>query len=130
MNEYKIEANKATIITLEPGMRSVNITFKVMSTGEERSVDSSRDEGTHRVLDAVVGDSTATVLMPVWNETIDAIKEGGTYTLSNGYTGLFKGSLRLHLGKFGSIALADEPIPEVNIEIDMSTRDFNSSPTS
>jgi replication factor A1 len=127
MNEYKIEANEASIAALEPGMKSVNITFKVISTGEERSVDSSRDEGTHRVLDAVVGDSTATVLMPIWNETIDAIKEGETYTLTNGYTGLFKGSLRLHLGKFGSIASAEESIDEVNITVDMSAKDFNGS---
>jgi replication factor A1 len=127
MNENKIEANKATIAALEPGMKSVNITFKVMSTGEEKSVDSSRDEGTHRVLDAVVGDSTATVLMPIWNETIDAIKEGGSYTLTNGYTGLFKGSLRLHLGKFGSIVTAEEPIDAVNTTVDMSAKDFNGS---
>ncbi len=127
MNDLKIKATEATIAALEPGMKHVNITFKVMSTGEEQSIDSSRDEGTHRVLDAVIGDSTATVLMPVWNETIDSIKEGETYTLTNGYTGLFKGSLRLHLGKFGSIASAEVTIDEVNTALNMSTKDFNSS---
>ena len=127
MNDYKIKATEATIAALEPGMKHINMTFKVMSTSEEQSIDSSRDEGTQRVLDAVIGDSTATVLMPVWNETIDSIKEGETYTLTNGYTGLFKGSLRIHLGKFGSIALAEETIDEVNTAVNMSTKDFNSS---
>lgn len=108
MNDYKIEASEATIAGLEPGMKGVNITFKVISTSEEQSVDSSRSEGAHRVKDALVGDSTAIVLMPIWNETIDSIKDGETYTLKNGYTGLFKGSLRLHLGKFGSIVSAEE----------------------
>ena len=125
MSDNKIEPVEATISALEPGMKSVNITFKVMSTTEERSIESSRDEGTHRVLDAMVGDATATVLMPIWNETIDSVREGETYILTNGYTGLFKGSLRLHLGKFGSIVSADEPIVEVNTQVNMSTKDFN-----
>ena len=43
-------------------------------------------------------------MMPIWNGTIESIKEGETYRLTNGYTGLFKGNLRLQLGKFGSIA--------------------------
>jgi len=126
MIEYKMRTIIPTIAALEPGMKNVNITFKVISIGDERSVDSNREEGAHRVLDAVVGDSTATVLMPIWNETIDSIKNGETYILTNGYTGLFKGSLRLHLGKFGSIASSEEPIDEVNMQLDMSTKDFNS----
>ena len=124
MSNNNIEAAEATIAALEPGMKLVNITFWVISTSDERPIDSSRHEGAHRVLDAVVGDSTATVLMPIWNETIESIKEGDTYTLTNGYTGLFKGSLRLHLGKFGSIVSAEEPITEVNTKLDMSTKDF------
>ena len=121
MSNNNIEAAEATIAALEPGMKHVNITFRVISTSDERPIDSSRHEGAHRVLDAVVGDSTATVLMPIW---IESIKEGDTYTLTNGYTGLFKGSLRLHLGKFGSIVSAEEPITEVNTKLDMSTKDF------
>ena len=124
MSNNNIEAAEATIAALEPGMKHVNITFRVISTSDERPIDSSRHEGAHRVLDAVVGDSTATVLMPIWNETIESIKEGDTYTLTNGYTGLFQGSLRLHLGKFGSIVSAEEPITEVNTKLDMSTKDF------
>jgi replication factor A1 len=73
------------------------------------------------VVDANVGDSTGTILMPIWNETIDEIEVGTTYTLTNGYTGLFRKNLRLQLGKFGSIAAAEEPIDEVNSDIDMSS---------
>jgi replication factor A1 len=127
MNDHKSKTIEVSIAGLEPGMKGVNITFKVMSTSEEQSVESFRDDGAHRVLDAVVGDSTAIVLMPFWDETIDTIKEGETYTLTNGYAGLFKGSLRLHLGKFGSIASTDAPIDKVNTELDMSTKDFNGS---
>lgn len=130
MNEIKREPVEATIAELEPGMKSVNITFKVMNTSDERSVESRRSEETFRVKDAVVGDSTATIQMPIWNESIESMKDGETYTLTNGYTGLFKGSLRLHVGKFGSIASAEEPIVTVNTQLDMSAKDYSGGPRS
>jgi replication factor A1 len=128
MSDNKIEPVEATIAELKPGMKSVNITFKVMNTSEERSVESRKTGETYRVVDAQVGDSTGTILMPIWNETIDSIKVDTTYTLTNGYTGLFKGNLRLQLGKFGSIAAAEEPIDEVNSEVDMSAEEHASRP--
>jgi replication factor A1 len=128
MYDNKTEAVEATIAELKPGMKSVNITFKVMNTSEEREVESRKTGETYRVVDAQVGDSTGLILMPIWNETIDEIEEGATYTLSNGYTGLFKGNLRLQLGKFGSIAEAEVSIDEVNSEVDMSAEDHGSRP--
>ena len=125
MTDFKIEAVEATISELKPGMKSVNISFKVMSTGEERTVESRSDSQTHRVLDAKVGDSTGTIMMPFWNETIDTMKEGETYNLTNGYVGIFKGSLRLQSGKFGSIESAETPIEEINSEVDMSAEEHN-----
>lgn len=130
MSDYSNEAVEATIAELKPGMKSVNITFKVMNTSDERSVESRKTDETYRVVDAMVGDSTATILMPIWNEAIETIEVGTTYTLTNGYTGLFKGNLRLQLGKFGSIATAEEPIDEVNSEIDMSAEDHGGRPRS
>ena len=128
MSDNKIEPVEATIAELKPGMKSVNITFKVMSTSEERAVESRKTGETYRVVDAQVGDSTGIILMPIWNETIDTIKVDTTYTLTNGYTGLFKGNLRLQLGKFGSIAAAETPIDEVNSEVDMSAEEHASRP--
>jgi replication factor A1 len=124
MYDNKTEAVEATIAELKPGMKSVNITFKVLGTTEEREVESRKTGETYRVVDAQVGDSTGTILMPIWNETIESIEEGETYILSNGYTGLFRGNLRLQLGKFGSITEAEEPIDEVNLEVDMSAEDY------
>jgi replication factor A1 len=126
MYDNKTEAIEATIAELKPGMKSVNITFKVMNTSEERSVESRKTGETYRVVDAQVGDTTGIILMPIWNETIETIEEGVTYTLTNGYTGLFKGNLRLQLGKFGSIETAEEPIDEVNSDVNMSAQDHGS----
>ena len=124
MSENKRMPIEATVAELKPGMKRVNVTFKVMNTSDERSVESNRDGEMHRVQDAVVGDSTGIIKMPIWNEKIDAMNEGETYTLTNGYAGLFKGSLRLHIGKFGSIASAVEPIAKVNSHLDMSAKDY------
>jgi len=63
--------------------------------------------------------------MPFWNETIDTMKEGETYNLTNGYVGIFKGSLRLQSGKFGSIESAETPIEEINSAVDMSAEEHN-----
>ena len=126
MSDNKVEAVEATISELKPGMKSVNITFKVMSRTEIRTVESRRDGETYKVLDATIADSTANIMMPIWNEAIETIEEGVTYRLLNGYTGLFRGNLRLQLGKFGSISKAEEPIEEVNMDLDMSEAEHES----
>lgn len=126
MSDNKIEAIEATIAELKPGMKSVNITFKVISRTEERTVESRRDGETYRVLDATVADSTGNIMMPVWNDAIETIEEGATYRLLNGYTGLFRRNLRLQLGKFGTISVAEEPIEEVNMDLNMSADEHDS----
>ncbi|MHA3963738.1 MAG: single stranded DNA-binding domain-containing protein [Candidatus Thorarchaeota archaeon SMTZ1-45] len=108
---------------LRPRMKNLTISFKVLEKGEEREVTSRQDMTTHRVLDAVVGDSTGTVAVPLWDDTIDNIEAGKTYTLKNGYTGLFRGNLRLNIGKYGELSEAEETIEEVNTENDMSAEE-------
>jgi len=127
MSENKREPIEATIAELEPGMKSVNITFKVVKTRDERSVKSPKDGEMHRITDSIVGDSTGIIRMPIWNDNIDQISKGGTYTLTNGYAVLFNGSLRLHIGKSGSIASADESIATVNSDLNMSEKDYSAN---
>ena len=43
MHDNKTEAVEATIAELKPGMKSVNISFKVINTSEERSVESRKN---------------------------------------------------------------------------------------
>ncbi|MGY5877105.1 MAG: hypothetical protein RTU30_15240 [Candidatus Thorarchaeota archaeon] len=117
------EPIEATVAELKPRMKNVTISFKVLETGEEREV-SSRDSGeTHRVLDAVVGDSTAIVSVPLWDANIDSVEIGNTYILKNGYTGLFRGNLRLNIGRYGELSASEDDIEEVNKEVDMSAEE-------
>ncbi|MHA1881770.1 MAG: hypothetical protein ACTSUO_01850 [Candidatus Thorarchaeota archaeon] len=117
------EPIEATVSELKPKMKNITITFKVIEKTEEREVTSRRDNETHRVLDATVGDGTGTVVVPMWDATIDSMEEGKTYLLTNGYTGLFKGNLRLNIGRYGEVKEAEEALEEINTEVDMSAEE-------
>ncbi len=117
------EPIEATVAELKPRMKNVTISFKVISIGEQREIESRRDGSSHRVCDITVGDSSGTVQVPLWDETIDSIDEGATYNLTNGYTGLFRGNLRLNVGRYGKLEQAQEAIEEVNMDIDMSAEE-------
>ena len=123
MGYQEREPIEATVAELKPRMKNVTISFKVVAVGEEREVTSRNDGATHRVADATVGDSTGCVQVPLWDNSLDDVKAGTTYTLKNGYTGLFRGNLRLNIGKFGELAEAEEAIEEVNEEVDMSAEE-------
>ena len=110
--------------TLTPNSRGVNIIVKVVSKGEVRSV-TGRDYSVRRVADALIGDETASIYMTLWDEKIDAIKEGATLQITNGYINLFRGNMRLNVGKYGSYeVLEDSPITEVNTENNLSDKRY------
>ncbi|OLS31468.1 MAG: hypothetical protein ThorAB25_02970 [Candidatus Thorarchaeota archaeon AB_25] len=117
------EPIEATVAELKPRMKNVTISFKVISMGEEREIESRKDGSSHRVCDITVGDSSGTVQVPLWDETIDSIEEDVTYNLTNGYTGLFRGNLRLNVGRYGKLDQAEEDIEEVNMTVDMSAEE-------
>ncbi len=120
---YDREPIEAVVADLKPRMKNVTITFRVIEKGEAREVISRRDDSTHRVVDAVVGDSTGIVTIPLWDDTIDQVEVGSTYLLKNGYTGLYQGYLRLNIGRYGELEGAETPIDEVNSDVDMSAQE-------
>jgi replication factor A1 len=117
------EPIEATVAELKPRMKNVTISFKVISIGEQREIESRRDGTSHRVCDITVGDASGIVQVPLWDDTIDEVEEGSTYNLTNGYTGLFRGNLRLNVGRYGKLEAAEEGIEEVNMEVDMSAEE-------
>ena len=117
---YDREPVEATVADLRPQMKSLNIIFKVVEKGESREVTSRRDGETHRVVDAVAGDTTGTVILSLWDDFIDTINVDSTYKLENGYTSLFQGHLRLNIGRYGKIEEAEKAIKKVDLENDLS----------
>jgi replication factor A1 len=110
--------------TLTPQSRGVNTIVKVVSKGEIRSV-TGRDYSVRRVADALVGDETGCIYMTLWDDKIDAISEEATLSITNGYINLFRGNMRLNIGKYGSYEVVeDSPITEVNTENNVSDKRY------
>jgi replication factor A1 len=117
------EPIEATVAELKPRMKNVTISFKVISKGEEREIESRNDGTSHRVCDITVGDASGVVQVPLWDDVIDSIEQDATYNLTNGYTGLFRGNLRLNVGKYGKLERSEAAIEEVNMDVDMSAEE-------
>jgi replication factor A1 len=108
---------------LTPASRAVNVIAKVVSKTEIRNIATGRDGSPHRVCDALVGDETGCVYLTLWDDNIEKVNEGDTIRVGNGYVNLFKGNIRLNIGRYGTIEAAKEPLTgEVNTENNLSTK--------
>ncbi len=109
---------------LTPSSREVNTIVKVVSKSPIRNV-TGRDYSVRRVADALVGDETGCVFLTLWDDNIDKINEEATISITNGYVNLFRGNMRLNIGRYGSFKLLEEsPIPEVNTENNLSDKRY------
>ena len=109
---------------LTPSSREVNIVVKVVSKSEVRNV-TGRDYTRRRVADALVGDETGCVYLTLWEDNIDKINEEATLRITNGYVNLFRGNMRLNIGRYGSFEVLEEsPIKEVNTENNLSDKRY------
>ncbi|MEM1521419.1 MAG: hypothetical protein QW407_03080 [Thermofilaceae archaeon] len=109
---------------LKPYSKWFTITVKILKLNDEKTVFSRKDGAQHRVADAIVGDETGTVIMSVWDDDIDKIREiiGSTVRIRNGFTTLYRGSLRLTLSRFSTLERIEDEITEVNEKFNVSER--------
>lgn len=105
--------------------RGVNTVVKVVSKTEPREVTSRSDGSSHRVCEALVGDDTGSLYLTLWDEAIDEIIEEQVLKITNGYVNLFRGSMRLNIGRYGSYEVEEEaPFEEVNLDNNLSSKQF------
>lgn len=108
---------------LTPTSRAVNVTAKVVSKSEIRNIATGRDGAPHRVCDALVGDETGCVYLTLWDDNIEKVNEGDTVNIKNGYVNLFRGNMRLNVGRYGTLEVAEEALEgEVNTENNLSNK--------
>lgn len=124
MSENEGIGRKEKVGNLNPGSRSLNMTVKVVSKNPVREVVSRRDGSSHRVTEALVGDETGSILLTLWDDTIESVTEDDVVDVNNGYVRLFRGSMRLNIGRFGSLEASEEDIESVNTENNMSDRQY------
>jgi replication factor A1 len=123
--ENKKTPVEAKVGDLTPQSKAVNVTAKVVSKTEIREIPMGRDGSPHKVSDALVGDETGVVYVTLWDDNIEKVNEGDTIRVENGYVTLFKGNIRLNIGKYGKLELAKEPLTvEVNTENNVSSKAY------
>lgn len=115
---------KVKVETLSPRSRKVNLTAKIVSTIPPRDVVSQRDGSSHKVGEFMVGDETASILLTLWDADIEKVKDGDTVEVINGYITLFRGQMRLNIGKFGTLEISKTSMENVNEGNNMSEKTY------
>ena len=113
----------AKVGELTPTSRAVNVIAKTISKSEVRNIAAGRDGAPHRVCDALAGDATGCIYLTLWDDNIEKVSEGDTVHVKNGYINLFRGNMRLNVGRYGTLDIAEQPIEgEVNTENNLSSK--------
>ncbi|MFW9779965.1 MAG: hypothetical protein ACFFE8_14005 [Candidatus Heimdallarchaeota archaeon] len=99
---------------VQPLQKHINVVFQVTQKDDEREIVSRKTGETHRVCDFTVADDTGSITLTLWNEDIDNIELESVYKLSNGFANIYRNSLRLAKGKFGTIESDETEFEEVN----------------
>ena len=96
--------------------RNFNIALhaKVVELDEKRVITDRSSGQEHTVMDIVIGDDTGIVTFSAWNEVIYRLEVGKTYFFDNSKTILYKGYIRLSLGKKGTISDSENSIETIN----------------
>ena len=108
---------------LTPQHKKANVVAKVVRVGEIREV-SSRYGPPKKVSDTVIGDETGTIVMSLWQEQVGTVKDGDSIYIDNGYISLFRGHMRLNIGKYGALSKAEQAVENVVAAPDMSEKEY------
>ena len=100
--------------------KNVNATLKVIEIGEVKDIKSQF--GDKRVCEVKVADATGSILLSLWDDQIGKIAVDDTISIQNGYISGVRNSMRLNIGKYGKMLLAEEAITDVITEPNMSDK--------
>jgi len=110
------------VANLKPGMKNITIRVRVVNVFPPREVVSRKDGTPHTLQEVLVGDSTGSVLLTLWDGDVNRLEEGRSYEI-NGYTTLVRGSLRVNVGRKGSITAIEDDIT-ANTSNNVSEREW------
>ncbi|KAK4285919.1 hypothetical protein QN277_002545 [Acacia crassicarpa] len=94
---------------LKPGTSGHTLTVKVLNsnTVSQKGRSASQHLRHTKVSECLVGDETGSILFTARNEQVDTMKPGTTVILRNAKIDMFKGSMRLAVGKWGRIEVTE-----------------------
>jgi replication factor A1 len=105
---------------LTPNSREVEVTVTVVEKKDQRDV-TTRDGSPHQVAEFIVGDESGCILLSLWDDAISKAEIGKTYTIKNGYVNVFRNSMRLNVGRQGTME-ASESAVEANASNNLSDK--------
>ena len=94
---------------LRVGMRHVNLDARVLVVPEPTCV-YTRFGNNATVANALIGDSTGTIKLCLWNEQIGSVSEGDTIQIRNASAFAFKGEKQLRVGNKGTLRVCQENV--------------------
>jgi len=117
------ESGPMKIADLTQYSRQINVTVKVISKTDVREVTTRTDETRHRVCEALVADDTGAIYLTLWDDAVDKVQEDQVLAITNAYMNTFKGSMRMNIGRYGSLEMLEEaPFEDVNLENNLSAK--------
>ena len=113
----------AKIGELTPQSRAVNVLAKIISKSEIRNIAAGRDGAAHKVSDALIADETGCIYLTLWDDNIEKVNDGDVISVKNGYINLFRGNMRLNIGRYGTLEISDQALAgEVNTSNNVSNQ--------
>jgi len=123
------EVDMVKIGNLTQYSRKVYTVAKVISKTEEREVTSRSDMSTHKVAEALIADETGSIYLTLWDDVLDQVEDDQILNIKDAYVNLFRGSMRLNLGRYGSYELLEEaPFEDVDLDNNLSSKVFERQP--
>lgn len=112
------ELKEMKISELSPFDRQLQVKFVIIEKATPRNITSKKTNEEHTLADIIVGDETGTIILTLWDDTINQVSEGETYVVKNAYVNVFQQHLRLALGKRGILEDSDDSIGLDDVNMD------------
>lgn len=87
---------------LRPGMSRVNVEVTVLKAFQPRTI-MTRDGRRVTLAEFEVSDNTESIILTLWGDDINLVKQGDIIRIKNGYVTSFRGEPRLNIGRYGKI---------------------------
>lgn len=84
---------------------NVNLVLDIAEKGDIREFEKFGNKG--RVCNAKGRDETGEIKITLWNEDVEAVKEGDKIRIDNGWVSEWQGELQLSTGKSGKITVLE-----------------------
>jgi len=112
------------IDSLKPDLQNLNLIVKIVNVGPSRAIPSKSGHRQVLVAEALAGDETGSVVLTLWEDQINRFKVNDVIEIRQGYTNIFKGSLRLNIGRTGRVEKVDRKIDKVNTRNNLSEKTY------